>query len=68
MKGETKVKKSVSITLDEELLKESKKKAEEESRSYSGYINNLIRKDLEVKKQAKKKSKNGLEAILLFWN
>ncbi|MGB1019360.1 MAG: hypothetical protein ACPGVH_09810 [Chitinophagales bacterium] len=50
MKGETKVKKSVSITLDEELLKESKKKAEEESRSYSGYINNLIRKDLEVKK------------------
>jgi len=49
MKEEAKVKKSISITLDEDLVKESKKKAEKESRSYSGYINNLIRKDLEVK-------------------
>lgn len=50
MKEEIKSKKSVSITLDEVLLKKSKKKAQEESRSYSGYINNLIRKDLELKK------------------
>jgi len=50
MTKEKSEKKSISITLDKNLLEKSKAKAKDESRSYSGYINQLIKEDLAKKK------------------
>jgi len=46
MAKESSEKKAISITLNKDLIEKSKAKAKAESRSYSGYINNLIKEDL----------------------
>ncbi len=49
------LKAKVSITLDEELIKDVKKLAEQDDRSFSQYINVVLNKHLmEVKKNEKK--------------
>ncbi len=49
------LKAKVSITLDEELIKDVKKLAEQDDRSFSQYINVVLNRHLmEVKKNEKK--------------
>ena len=50
------LKAKVSITLDEELIKDVKKLAEQDDRSFSQYINVVLNKNLmEIKKNDNKK-------------
>ncbi|MGN8912811.1 toxin-antitoxin system protein [Anaerofustis butyriciformans] len=50
------LKAKVSITLDEELIKDVKKLAEQDDRSFSQYINVVLNKHLmEIKKNDNKK-------------
>lgn len=42
------VKKTVSFTIDEALLKKAKAKADEEGRNMSNYLSYLIKRDLEI--------------------
>ena len=50
------LKAKVSITLDEELIKDVKKVAEQDDRSFSQYINVVLNKHLmEIKKNDNKK-------------
>ena len=50
------LKEKVSITLDEELIKDVKKLAEQDDRSFSQYINVVLNKHLmEIKKNDNKK-------------
>lgn len=44
------LKEKISITIDEDILKELKKLAEEDERSLSQYINLVLKKHIEKKK------------------
>ena len=48
------LKKKVSITLDEELIEKVKAYAEETDRSFSQYINILLKKHIEAKENKQK--------------
>ena len=66
------LKKKVSITLDEELIEKVKAYAEETDRSFSQYINILLKKHIEAKEN-KQKSLDlewfiPTRSILLFLN
>lgn len=48
-KQEIPKKKTVSFTIDEKTYQEAKGKAEKENRSFSNFLTNLIKSDLEKK-------------------
>ena len=50
------LKKKVSITLDEDIIEKTKIYAEESDRSFSQYINILLKKHIEAKENRQKNS------------
>ena len=48
MKGEKKMKRIIkSITIDEELAKEIEKRCKEENRTFSNYVESVLKKEIE---------------------
>ncbi len=52
------LKKSISITLDADIIEKTRVLAEESDRSFSQYVNILLKKHIEVKENKQKSNEN----------
>lgn len=52
------LKKSISITLDADIIEKTRVLAEESDRSFSQYVNILLKKHIEAKENKQKSSEN----------